>query len=160
VPLLVCVDCLFLRSPSRVPYRTQRHGLQSRVCVYLLSAVCVLLLQDLVQSSWKCPEHPFAASGQAGQCQGAMWKGLCVRLLVAVSLLQVHIVACWPCYRKLGWGKSASSSLMIIVQSCSLFLLLCKLPRGAARTILLFHNISASPSKQLRMVGSTLGEDT
>jgi hypothetical protein len=28
---------------------------------------------------------------------------------------------------------------------------------GAARTILLFHIISASPSKQPRMVGSTLG---
>ena len=28
---------------------------------------------------------------------------------------------------------------------------------GAARTILLFHTISARPSKQPRMVGSTLG---
>jgi hypothetical protein len=28
---------------------------------------------------------------------------------------------------------------------------------GAARTILLFHTISARPSKQARMVGSTLG---
>ena len=28
---------------------------------------------------------------------------------------------------------------------------------GAAGTILLFHTISARPSKQLRMVGSTLG---
>jgi hypothetical protein len=28
---------------------------------------------------------------------------------------------------------------------------------GAARTILLFHIISAKPSKQARMVGSTLG---
>jgi hypothetical protein len=29
---------------------------------------------------------------------------------------------------------------------------------GAARTILLFHTISASPFRQPRMVGSTLGE--
>jgi hypothetical protein len=31
---------------------------------------------------------------------------------------------------------------------------------GAARTILLFHIISARPSKQARMVGSTLGVDS
>ncbi len=67
-----------------------------------MCVVCVLFLQDKYKELEVSKEHPFAASGQAGQCQGAMWKGLCVRLLVAVSLLQVDIVACWPCYRKLG----------------------------------------------------------
>ena len=35
--------------------------------------------------------------------------------------------------------------------------LICVTKREAARTILLFHTISARPSKQPRMVGSTLG---